>query len=75
MAEKIIANVRVGKPDLRPDAPAHIAGVGQGNSPHDDQPGIHKTELQATGTARRSTGINPEKRNPISADMPNLSPQ
>jgi hypothetical protein len=27
-----------------------------------------------TSTAARSTGINPERRNPISADMPNLSP-
>ncbi|MBK8901650.1 MAG: hypothetical protein IPM53_10740 [Anaerolineaceae bacterium] len=69
-----MANVRVGDADVKPDTPAHTSGVKEGNNPEKDQPGIHKSGLQATGTARRSTGINAEKRNPISDDMPNLSP-
>jgi hypothetical protein len=74
MTEKIVANVRVGKADVKPSAPSHTAGVGQGNAPSRKQPGIHKSGLTATGTAERSTGINAKKRNPISPEMPNLSP-
>lgn len=67
-----MARIRVGKPDIRPDDPSHVDGVPQGNTgPHDAQPGHHS---DGTVDSRRSTGINPEKRDPIVAAMPNLPP-
>ena len=74
---KIIANVRVGKPDAKPSTPSHVKGVGSGNSPGrlKKQAGIIPVdEYKAVGTAERSTGITPEASNPIDPDMPNLSP-
>ena len=66
-------NVKTGKPDVTHDAPAHTPGVKQGNSAgsYDSQDG-HKADGRST--ARRSTGINPEGREPIDPSMPNLSP-
>ena len=58
-----MAEIRVGKPDVRPDTPAHTPGIKQsGHNP------------DGTSTAERSTGINPKLRNPIDPSMPNLSP-
>lgn len=76
---KTISNVRVGKPDITPDRASHIKGVRQGNNPAvKGQAGIVPYEEgmhnMARGTAERSTGINPDSRNPIDAKMPNLSP-
>ena len=74
--------LRIGKPDTNPDKPAHTQGVRQGNRPgtFDDEPG-HITlgesgACRPTGkaTARRSTSINPEARDPIDPRMPNLPP-
>jgi hypothetical protein len=76
--EKTIANVRVGKPQTKPSAPSHTAGVKRGNARgnSDKEPGIKtaRDRLSARATARRSTSINPEARNPIDPRMPNLSP-
>ena len=77
-----MANIRVGKPDTTPDAPAHTPGVYQGNEPGGTaaDPGLHETGEIGAGrpsmksTARKSTGINPEKRNPIDPNSPNLPP-
>ena len=72
-----IANVRVGEPDVKPDASAHTAGVREGNKPGGlESGGIYPREhgRGGTGTARRSTGINASARNPIDPRMPNLSP-
>lgn len=67
-----MAEIRVGKPDVRPDTPAHTPGIKQGNKgPYEDQPG-HNPD--GTSTAERSTGINAKLRNPIDPSMPNLSP-
>lgn len=64
--------LKVGKPDVKPDAPAHTKGVKEGNEgPYESQPG-HLPDGRAT--AERSTGINPSARNPIDPRMPNLSP-
>lgn len=76
------SNLRVGKPDTSPDKSAHSDGVRQGNRPgtFDDEPGHINTGTQGAGrptgkaTARRSTSINPERRNPIDPRMPNLPP-
>ncbi|MGH3086893.1 MAG: hypothetical protein ACRDSJ_06190 [Rubrobacteraceae bacterium] len=77
-----MANLRVGKPDTSPDAPSHVEGVRQGNEPGgiEQDPGFYKTGGRGAGrggaksTARRSTGINPEARNPIDPSSPTLTP-
>lgn len=77
-----MGNIRVGKPDTRPDAAAHTPGVRQGNAPGGTaaEPGLVQTGEVGAGrpsmrsTARKSTGINPEKRNPIDPSSPNLPP-
>jgi hypothetical protein len=76
--DSVIANVRVGKPQTKPSASAHTAGVKRGNARgnSDKDPGIKTApdRLSARATARRSTAINPEARNPIDPRMPNLPP-
>ena len=64
--------IRIGKPDTRPDAPAHTRGSMQGNEgPYASQRG-HLPDGRAT--AERSTGVNPQAHNPIDPSMPNLPP-
>lgn len=65
--------LRVGRPDVRPAKPSHVPGVRQGNEPGSylSQPG-HNPD--GTSTARRSTAINADKRDPIDPSSPNLSP-
>ena len=66
-------NLRVGTPDVSPDAPAHTPGIAQGNSTGSyEQMDGHLADGRST--SRRSTGINPEAMNPIDPSMPNLSP-
>ena len=77
-----MADIRVGKPDTTPDAPAHTPGVSQGNEPGgiEGDPGLYETGETGVGrptaksTARKSTGINPEARNPIDPNSPSLPP-
>jgi hypothetical protein len=80
-----IANLKVGKPDTTPSSPSHVPGIRQGNQTGSTKkmPGLQITgrrdrgtdrRVMGRGTARRSTGINPSKRNPIDPSMPNLSP-
>ena len=67
-----MAGIRVGNPQVKPDAPAHTKGTNQGNSgPTEKQVG-HNAD--GTVTAARSTGINPKAREPIDPRMPNLPP-
>jgi len=73
---KKIANVRIGKRDVKPDKPSHVKGVRMGNEPGgaDKQEGIHDYGLRAEATPRRSTAISPESKGPIDAEMPTLTP-
>jgi hypothetical protein len=68
-----MAQIRVGTPDTRPDAPSHTKGVPQGNAK-----GSYKKQIghhpDGTADARRSTGVAPKKHNPILSIMPNLPP-
>jgi hypothetical protein len=66
-------NLKTGKADVAPDAPAHTPGIRQGNSRgnYESQSG-HNPD--GTSTAERSTGINSQAREPIDPRMPNLSP-
>jgi len=65
--------IRVGKPQVKPDAPAHIAGVHEGN-----KKGNYKKQVghndDGTADARRSTGVSPGKHDAILKIMPNLPP-
>jgi hypothetical protein len=72
-----IANVRVGKPDTKPNAPSHTKGVREGNEGRgprreDGHEVGAKGVLRATG--RRSTGINAKDREPIDPRSPRLTP-
>jgi hypothetical protein len=73
---KVIANITVGKPDVKPWAPSHVPGVYQGNRKHPtERPrGIDDKGLYATSDARRSTGIRPDAHDVIDPRMPKLSP-
>ena len=76
MSVRNIANVVVGEGDIEPSAPSHVSGVREGNQPRTFRrtAGFRRLGGSLRGTARRSTGINPEHRNPIDPRMPNLSP-
>ena len=77
-----MGDIRVGTPDTKPDAPSHVDGVAQGNNPGgiEGDPGLEYTGETGAGRptarayARKSTGINPESRNPIDPNSPNLPP-
>jgi hypothetical protein len=68
-----MAELKLGKPDTKPDTPTHVKGTAQGNSTgnYESQEG-HLPDGRST--AQRSTGICPSDRNPILTAMPNLSP-
>jgi hypothetical protein len=63
---KVIANVRVGTPDVSPTAPSHVRGILQGNDPY--------VEHRAEAKARRSTGIRARDHGVIDPRMPKISP-
>jgi hypothetical protein len=68
-----MAQLKLGKPDTKPDEPSHKEGVKQGNATgnYEKQPG-HLEDGRST--AARSTGIQPTRHDPIDPRMPNLSP-
>jgi len=68
-----MAEIRVGKPDVKIDASAHTKGVPQGNAPgnYEKQAGHHDDD---TADARRSTGVGPKRHDPILPIMPNRPP-
>lgn len=68
-----MAKIKLGRRDAKVDASAHTPGIRQGNAPggYERQKG-HKAD--GSSTAARSTGINPDARDPIDPRMPNLSP-
>lgn len=73
---KVIANIKVGRPDVTPWASSHVPGVYQGNRKHPlERPrGIEDKGHYATSDARRSTGIRPGAHDVIDPRMPKLSP-
>jgi hypothetical protein len=68
-----MAKLKLGKRQVPMDEPTHTPGIPQGNATgnYERQPG-HLPDGRST--ARRSTGINADKREPIDPRMPNLSP-
>ena len=68
-----MGDIRVGKPDTKPDAPSHTKGVPEGNrvGAYEKQVG-HRDD--GTADARRSTGISPKRHDAILPVMPNLPP-
>jgi hypothetical protein len=68
-----VPNIKLGKAEVSPDMPAHVAGIQQGNAKGNYEKMVgHKTD--GTSTAARSTGINLKSHEPIDPSMPNLSP-
>lgn len=69
-------NLLVAKRDVRQSTPSHVRGVRQGNNPGKSRrdSGIQFYEAAAFGSARRSTGICPEDREPIHPGSPSISP-
>ena len=65
--------MKVGKPDVSPDAPAHTPGISQGNKPGNYEKQVGHTP-DGRSTAARSTGVEVPRSEPIDASMPNLSP-
>jgi hypothetical protein len=65
--------LKVGKPDASPDRPAHIKGVKQGNSVGNYEKMLGHLP-DGTSTAARSTGVDPQRHEPIDPRMPNLPP-
>ncbi|MCF6521947.1 hypothetical protein [Streptomyces sp. JJ36] len=67
-----MGNIRIGKPDVKPDTPSHVEGIRQGNEgPREDMPGHHES---GKADARRSTGVHWKRHNAIAEEMPNVSP-
>lgn len=68
-----MSDIKTGHPDARPDTPAHVKGVHEGNARgnYERQRG-HLPDGRST--AERSTGIRPHAHNVIDPRMPNLSP-
>jgi hypothetical protein len=70
----LVDNLPVGKPDIRPWAPAHTTGVREGNIAG-QQAGIRRvSDFMSLATPRRSTGVNARGRTPIDPRMPILTP-
>jgi hypothetical protein len=68
-----MGRIRVGRAHVKPDTPAHVRGITQGNEKgaYRKQAGHHK---DGTADARRSTGVHPARHNAIMRTMPNLPP-
>lgn len=69
--------LRTGKADVPPDLSSHVPGVRQGNAAGntDEDHSLEPRDPEGlVGTAARSTGINPDDREPIDPRMPHLSP-
>ncbi|GAA4240974.1 hypothetical protein GCM10022254_67960 [Actinomadura meridiana] len=68
-----MAEIRVGKPHVKPDTPSHVKGVHQGNAKggYEQEKGHHK---DGTADSRRSTGVRPKRHDPILPIMPNVPP-
>jgi hypothetical protein len=71
-----VGNIKVGRPDVTPEAPSHIAGVREGNRRAHllPQPGFEGKGLTARANSRRSTGVNARAEEPIDPRMPRLFP-
>jgi hypothetical protein len=68
-----MANMRLGKGDVKQDDPVHVKGIKSGNSTGNYEREVgHKPDGRST--AARSTGVNPKAHEPIDPRMPNLSP-
>ena len=78
-------NIRIGTPDVDVNAPAHVAGVPEGNAGgsfdtgsgfyHDPSTaGPGQPEGMVKATPARSTGVNAGARAPIDPTAPTLTP-
>jgi hypothetical protein len=68
-----MAELRLGKPDVKVDLMAHTPGVPMGNA----EGNYEKMEghlPDGRSTAARATGVNAKAEDPIDRRMPDLSP-
>ena len=65
--------IKVGKPDVSHDKPAHTKGVSRGNATGNYEK-MSGHFADGRSSAERSTGIDAKGREPIDPRMPNLSP-
>jgi hypothetical protein len=66
-------NLRIGKPDVKPTAPSHSFGVGEGNAKGNCRK-MQGHLPDGRSNAERSTGVAPDTKNAILPEMPNISP-
>lgn len=71
-----MATLTTGRPRIKTSSPSHVRGVYEGNQTGSlrRQKGIHPRGESAVASARRSTGIRPDDREPIDSRMPKLTP-
>jgi hypothetical protein len=72
-----IANVEIGKRQRYSSKPSHVPGVRMGNAPGGLQrePGFDRMPDGSVKTsARRSTGVNADRHEPIDPRSPRLTP-
>ncbi len=72
-----IANVEIGKRQASPSKSSHVRGVRMGNAPGGlrREPGIDPMPDGSVRTnARRSTGVNADRHEPIDPRSPRLTP-
>ncbi len=82
-ADMLDDNIKKGKQDTSPEAPAHTPGTAKGEEKvmnEGKEPGrLDTNEAGAdrpagTSTARNSTSVNAEEMEPIDPEMPNMPP-
>ncbi len=67
---QITPHVIIGKKQVKLTSPSHVAGVTEGNAPHNRR----EDRSQRGEKPGRSTGINAKGREPIDPSMPKLTP-
>jgi hypothetical protein len=74
MKTQTMGSIVVGRRDVDPRLPSHVAGVHEGNLPPHRRPMGGKNGGSTPTRPERSTGINPTLRLPIDPRMPRLPP-
>ncbi|HVW28007.1 MAG TPA: hypothetical protein VHC69_21740 [Polyangiaceae bacterium] len=74
MKTQTLGSIIVGRPDVDPRSPSHVAGIHEGNLPARRRPMGGANGGAVPTEATRSTGINPKARLPVDPRMPRLPP-
>jgi hypothetical protein len=73
---KLIANVRVGRADVKVDLPSHVPNIREGNETgsFERERGLRREGERVVANAARSTGVDPQRHDVLDLRMPGLSP-